>query len=494
MSAAVSLLSVLTAPASAGQAGLRTLSSEAAGLFAGMFAGGGQVAQTGEGDQVAVPETARATLLQRLDALGRRAAQAVGLGEEETLEEVADMASDLAEALADFDDSGAGGLGAMIVQMLPQAAAAEVDASAAAIDAGGTTTPAASAALDMFRGTLTLIGRALRDMPQAGETVEVAEAGQKLPQSRSFGAIPALPQLFEADLTAVEMVSERDIPAPLASPAPIRPVEPETTAVPSVDVAVEESEMTPEIALAPVPDEGAKAETGVADLSAGDIGDDDLILPVLSRRSEPTAAGGADLLGRIAAVAVTGAVASGDGAGAGTSDGNRRRLTVEDVLAALPQSGANRQGQAAIGADAAVRADAAEPPRFAEVLTEQIRAAEISDGHTRIELNPRGLGALEVDVSTADDGSLNVVVRAENPGVLQALKADRDLLAQALGALGGGALDLQSFSQGSDQRGSDQRSAPSMIASATESPAAAAAGDSAMPADQIGGGRLDIVT
>lgn len=455
---------------------MRALSADAAELFAGIFSASTDIGPSVEADPLTTAAEARATLLQRLDALGRRAMQAEGLDEADALEEVADMATDLAEAMAEFDDSGAGGLAAMIAQMLTQAAAMEPAGVGGATD-GAT----GAAAIDMFRSALTLVGRAVRALPQV---TELGETGSQLRQS---AGIPGLSELF-----GMERVAAEGEATDLLSGSPAAPVTPDPADV--VEAAVDAA---PEVGEAPLASgTGPDGAALVADGPATEATDEGLILPFMPMRGEAAAAGGADLLGRIAAVAAAsvGAVGGGDGAGAGTSDNNRRRLTVEDVLSALSQGGASRQGQVASGADTAARSDVAEPPRFAEVLTEQIRAAEISDGHTRIELNPRGLGALEVDVSTTDDGLLNVVVRAENPGVLNALKADRDLLAQALGNLGGGALDLQSFSQGSDQRGSDQRAAPSMIASAMESPAVVSAGELAAPADRIGGGRLDIVT
>ncbi|WP_417672504.1 flagellar hook-length control protein FliK [Pseudodonghicola sp.] len=457
---------------------MRALSADAAELFAGIFSASTDIGPSVEADPSTTAAEARATLLQRLDALGRRAMQAEGLDEADALGEVADMATDLAEAMAELDDSGAGGLAAMIAQMLPQAAAMEPAGAGVSTATDGAT---AAAAIDMFRSALMLVGRAVRALPQ------VAELGETGSQLRQSAGIPGLSELF-----GMERVAAEGEATDLLSGSPAAPVTPDPADV--VEAAVDAA---PEVGEAPLASgTGPDGAALVADGPATEATDEGLILPFMPMRGEAAAAGGADLLGRIAAVAAAsvGAVGGGDGAGAGTSDNNRRRLTVEDVLSALSQGGASRQGQVASGVDTAARSDVAEPPRFAEVLTEQIRAAEISDGHTRIELNPRGLGALEVDVSTTDDGLLNVVVRAENPGVLNALKADRDLLAQALGNLGGGALDLQSFSQGSDQRGSDQRAAPSMIASAMESPAVASAGEVVAPADRIGGGRLDIVT
>lgn len=69
---------------------------------------------------------------------------------------------------------------------------------------------------------------------------------------------------------------------------------------------------------------------------------------------------------------------------------------------------------------------------FARNLAQQIRSANISEGNTRIALAPRGLGEIEIDLRPDEAGKLRIVLRAENPAVLQALRGDRDGLLLAL--------------------------------------------------------------
>jgi hypothetical protein len=57
------------------------------------------------------------------------------------------------------------------------------------------------------------------------------------------------------------------------------------------------------------------------------------------------------------------------------------------------------------------------------------------------------LGIIEVEMRTNSDGSLSVVVRAENDAVLSALREERDLLAAIIGENASGSLDFQEYSQ-----------------------------------------------
>lgn len=80
---------------------------------------------------------------------------------------------------------------------------------------------------------------------------------------------------------------------------------------------------------------------------------------------------------------------------------------------------------------------------FARNVVQQIRGASFVDGHTRIALAPRGLGEIEIDMRADEAGKLRVVLRAENPAVLQALRGDRDGLLLALADGGAGAEDAE---------------------------------------------------
>ncbi|MCE0503898.1 flagellar hook-length control protein FliK [Roseivivax sp. GX 12232] len=91
-------------------------------------------------------------------------------------------------------------------------------------------------------------------------------------------------------------------------------------------------------------------------------------------------------------------------------------------------------------------APAVEMPRG---VLDQIRRAGITEGRTRIELSPASLGALEVELATDEAGQLRVVIRAENPATLAALRGDRQgleaMLAESGVELSGESLDFEGF-------------------------------------------------
>jgi hypothetical protein len=100
------------------------------------------------------------------------------------------------------------------------------------------------------------------------------------------------------------------------------------------------------------------------------------------------------------------------------------------------------------------------PTKFANVLINQVSAVDIQEGTTRIELTPRGLGTVEVEMRTNSDGSLSVVVRAENHAVLSSLRQEHDLLAAVITEHQSVDLDFQEFEQGREQSGSNGFAAP----------------------------------
>ncbi|MDG4648657.1 flagellar hook-length control protein FliK [Roseibacterium sp. SDUM158017] len=71
-------------------------------------------------------------------------------------------------------------------------------------------------------------------------------------------------------------------------------------------------------------------------------------------------------------------------------------------------------------------------PAFSRHLLAQVRGAHITEGGTRIELTPRGLGDIEIDMRHDEAGKLRIVLKAENPAVLAAFRNDRDMLIGAL--------------------------------------------------------------
>ena len=85
-------------------------------------------------------------------------------------------------------------------------------------------------------------------------------------------------------------------------------------------------------------------------------------------------------------------------------------------------------------------------------MVAQVKAIDIKEGRTSVSLHPRGLGQIEIDIVTDKDSSLRVVVRVENPMVLQTLRDERQMLATAMGLSDAGTFEFeQGFSGDSNQ-------------------------------------------
>ena len=95
----------------------------------------------------------------------------------------------------------------------------------------------------------------------------------------------------------------------------------------------------------------------------------------------------------------------------------------------------------------------------------QISGVQISEGRTRVELTPRGLGDIEIDLRQ-DGGQLRVVLRVENPAVLAGLRQDRDGIVAMLRdggvELGDNALAFESFDGHRSRGQSNPDGQPSM--------------------------------
>lgn len=79
-----------------------------------------------------------------------------------------------------------------------------------------------------------------------------------------------------------------------------------------------------------------------------------------------------------------------------------------------------------------VSADPSASYMFARTVAAQIRGKVFEEGKTRVELSPRGLGDVEVEVSRDEAGKLRVILRVENPAVLTAFRQDREALLSTL--------------------------------------------------------------
>lgn len=97
-------------------------------------------------------------------------------------------------------------------------------------------------------------------------------------------------------------------------------------------------------------------------------------------------------------------------------------------------------------------------PRSAIVpnVVERVAALPREVGETVIHLKPHGMGLIEVSIQQARDGGLDIVLRIQNPMVLEAMQAERQAVAQAIGGQGSaasGSLTMDLFQSGSGQRG-----------------------------------------
>ena len=132
---------------------------------------------------------------------------------------------------------------------------------------------------------------------------------------------------------------------------------------------------------------------------------------------------------------------------------------------------------------------------FARNLAQQIRSANISEGSTRISLAPRGLGEIEIDLRPDEAGRLRIILRAENPAVLQALRGDRDGLLLALSeggtAVDDAELEFEDFSRKQQRKNEAWEDLPTLT---PDSDAEQEAPNTAPRTSHIGAGIVDILT
>lgn len=138
------------------------------------------------------------------------------------------------------------------------------------------------------------------------------------------------------------------------------------------------------------------------------------------------------------------------------------------------------------------RAAESQTARFASAIVSQVNTVTLEEGVTKVELTPRGLGALEIELATNSDGSLSVVVRAENANVLNSLREERAMLAEILPDASQGSLDFQEFENSGQERSHDQANSGIVTGSANGVDDADA--DVAQTTVSIGNGQLDLMT
>lgn len=171
-----------------------------------------------------------------------------------------------------------------------------------------------------------------------------------------------------------------------------------------------------------------------------------------------------------------------------------RHALPETDLSLAPSAEAASSGRAHASAPASVAqsdspSNAPTPKPFAEALLTQIKSAEVSEGRTLVNLHPRGLGAVSIEVISEQDAAAKVIIRADNPAVAQALRDERQLLAQAIGLGDGATLEFSDHSRGNDRNGSDPAVTGALTTVAepdTEQPAKAPS--------LVRGGAIDLLT
>lgn len=166
----------------------------------------------------------------------------------------------------------------------------------------------------------------------------------------------------------------------------------------------------------------------------------------------------------------------------------RAPLPVQDVLS-------SRTPEPPAPAIPAKAAPTPAPSGFAASLANQVKGVQVSEGTTRIDLHPRGLGALEIDLAQSDTG-LKVTVRAENATVLAALRDNRDVLAAVLRdanvAVHGQSLGFESFGHGRGQQTRPDELGPTLAADGSEEDEPPA--ETAASRQTLAEGQVDIVT
>lgn len=98
-------------------------------------------------------------------------------------------------------------------------------------------------------------------------------------------------------------------------------------------------------------------------------------------------------------------------------------------------------------------------PRSAlvQAAVERLGPLPANPGETVVRLNPQGLGLIEVVIHEGRDGTLDVALRVQNPLVLEAMRQEREAVAQALSTPPGGSLSMDLFQSGAGQRGGQQQ-------------------------------------
>lgn len=136
--------------------------------------------------------------------------------------------------------------------------------------------------------------------------------------------------------------------------------------------------------------------------------------------------------------------------------------------------------------------------KFSQAIVNQMRSVDFQEGVTKVALSPKGLGTIELEMKTNSDGSLSVVVRAENAHVLNSLRDERDLLGQIIGQSGEASVDFQEFTSDQGQEFGEQSGSAAIGFGAGDTEEAGGVDDAIADQNQrrgtIGNGQLDLMT
>lgn len=98
------------------------------------------------------------------------------------------------------------------------------------------------------------------------------------------------------------------------------------------------------------------------------------------------------------------------------------------------------------------------PQALASQISRHLQAGDVSNGTTRISFTDDTAGEIVIEMATDDAGQMRIMLRAENPALLHAIRTDRDILLQNLNQAGVSVDDRGLGFEDLGQRGRDGQS------------------------------------
>ncbi|PCH94798.1 MAG: hypothetical protein COB84_07085 [Rhodobacteraceae bacterium] len=169
-------------------------------------------------------------------------------------------------------------------------------------------------------------------------------------------------------------------------------------------------------------------------------------------------------------------------------------VSTDDIFNLLPQTRSELQNVSIT----ALPEQARPAKSFSQNVASQLQGKLSSEGITRIELAPRGLGNILIELQTKETGEIQIIVKAENPAVLHALRTDRDALLSALpnniSAQDGIDLEFEEFNEGQFDRDKDTLNLMDQVAQSENEDVEDSTNPASISRQILGAGRLDILT